>query len=152
MLIHGNAGDFLAAAIPGEKYGLLGGTIIVNGCVGDRTGDRMRRGLILIEGDAGDFCASRMLAGTIAVIGKCGTGTGTGMKRGTLILAQPLSTILATFSNCGTHNLLYLNLLYKSWSKYHSKFSEFSGRTRVHRFMGDISCGGKAEILFLADQ
>ena len=34
--IAGNAGDFLGAALPGNKMGMKGGTILVKGNVGER--------------------------------------------------------------------------------------------------------------------
>jgi len=58
----------LGAALPGNKMGMKGGTILIKGNVGERAGDHMRRGNILIEGNAGDYCGSRMTAGTIAVL------------------------------------------------------------------------------------
>jgi formylmethanofuran dehydrogenase subunit C len=42
--IDGNAGDFLGAALPGNKKGMQGGVVIVKGNAGDRVGDHMRRG------------------------------------------------------------------------------------------------------------
>ncbi len=149
--IRGNAGHFLASAIPGDKYGLMGGIVIINGDAGDRVGDRMRRGTVLIEGNAGAYCASRMLAGTIAVMGKTADFTGFAMKRGTLILRNAPDSMLATFSDCGNHDLLYLKFLFKSWRKLHSKFSEFPAQVRVQRLMGDRACDGKGEILICQD-
>ncbi len=145
--IHGNADDFLAAAIPGERYGMAGGTVIVTGNTGDRVGDHMRRGAVLIEGSAGDFCCSRMLTGTIAVLGKVGRFAGHGMKRGTLLLNTMPLELPATFNDCGAHHISYLILLIKSWQSLDSNFARLEPRSRVRRYMGDLANAGKGEIL-----
>ena len=149
--IRGNADDFLAAAIPGERHGMVGGMVIVTGDAGDRVGDHMRRGTVLIEGNAGDFCASYMLAGTIAVLGKAARFAGHGMKRGTLLLNSMPTELPATFNDCGTHYLNYLTLIIKSWQSLDSKFALLEPRSRVRRYMGDLACGGKGEILVFAN-
>ena len=41
---------------------MSGGLLIVRGTVGDRAGDRLRRGTIIIEGDAGDWLGSWLVA------------------------------------------------------------------------------------------
>lgn len=148
LTIHGDAGDFLGAGSEGSRKGMLGGTVIVKGNVGDRAGDQMRRGLILIEGNAGDYCGSRMIAGTIGVLGELGSYTAFNMHRGTLILTrQPYLHI--TMQDCGTHTLPFLNLLFKSFSKYHTEFSKLSHQ-RVQRFVGDTAFNGNGEILILS--
>ena len=48
--ICGNVGDFLGGALPGNKMGMKGGTVLVKGNAGERVGDHLRRGTILIEG------------------------------------------------------------------------------------------------------
>jgi formylmethanofuran dehydrogenase subunit C len=146
--IHGDSGDFLAAAFPGDRHGMKGGTVIVTGNAGNRVGDHMRRGVVLIEGNVGDYCGSRMLAGTIAVLGKAGNLTGFGMKRGTLLLSG-IPDLPATFNDCGAHDLNYLLLLIKSWQTLDSRFAKLAPRARAHRYMGDLGCGGKGEILIL---
>ncbi len=145
--IRGNTDDFLAAAIPGDRHGMVGGMVIVTGNAGDRVGDYMRRGAVLIEGNAGDYCASRMLAGTIAVLGKAARLAGHSMKRGTLLLNSMPTELPATFNDCGTHHLNYLTLLIKSWQSLDSKFALLEPRSRVRRYMGDLANAGKGEIL-----
>jgi formylmethanofuran dehydrogenase subunit C len=148
-LVHvfGNAGDFLGAALPGDRQGMRGGTVIVSGNAGDRCGDRLCRGSILIEGSAGDYCASRMIAGTLSVLGTLGAYPGFAMRRGTLLLASPPSTLPATFGDCGSHDLRFLRLLMQSWKLLESRFAELTPSTRVRRFMGDLACDGKGEVL-----
>lgn len=148
ILIEGNAGDFLAAALPGNKKGMSGGFLRVRGNVGDRAGDHMRRGIILIEGDAGEYLGSRMTAGTMIVLGSVGAAIGYGMNRGTLLLARWPARLDVTFSDCGTHSLGFLNVLFRG--------SEFSRESlgdlavdfaRVRRFAGDLAALGRGEIL-----
>ena len=148
LKIDGNTGDFLGAGSEGSRKGMLGGTVIVKGNAGDRTGDQMRRGLILIEGNVGDYCGSRMVAGTIGILGSTGAYTGFNMHRGTLLLkSQP--KLHVSMQDCGTHTLPFLNLLFKSFSKYDTEFSKLS-KQRVQRFVGDTAYNGNGEILILS--
>jgi len=149
LKIDGNTGDFLGAGSEGSRKGMLGGTVIVKGNAGDRAGDQMRRGLILIEGNAGDYCGSRMIAGTIGVLGDLGAYTAFNMHRGTLLLKkQP--QLHVTIQDCGTHTLPFLNLLFKSFSKYNTGFSALNS-LRVQRFVGDTAYSGNGEILILSN-
>ena len=145
--IQGNAGDYLGGAIAGDKQGMKGGTVIVTGNAGDRVGDQMRRGLLLIEGNVGDYCACRMIAGTIGVLGNVGEYTAYGMRRGTLLLSKT-PQLHATMTDCGTHTLPFLSLMFKSFAGLPGRFAEISGN-RVRRYAGDIACDGKGEILVL---
>jgi formylmethanofuran dehydrogenase subunit C len=147
LRINGNAGDFLGAALPGNKMGMKGGTILVKGDVGERVGDHMRRGNILVEGNAGDYCGSRMTAGTIAVMGQTGRHLGFAMRRGTLLLwSQPEHT--ARFNDCGAHTLAFLPILFASFKKLDSKFSDSAvAFNRVRRYAGDMSEMGRGEVL-----
>ena len=56
---------FPGSALPGDRFGMAEGTVLVGGDAGDRVGDRMRRGLIAVHGRLGDYAASRMIGGTI---------------------------------------------------------------------------------------
>lgn len=141
IIIEGDAGDFIGAA-------MQGGVLICKGNVGERAGDVMRRGMLLIEGNAGDYCASSMKAGTLGVLGKTGARLGYGMKRGTLLLAQT-PTAQATWLDCGWHTLPFLNILYKSFKTLDSRFAALT-QMRAQRWVGDVSGLGKAEILVLA--
>lgn len=147
LKIDGNTGDFLGGASSGLRKGMRGGTVIVKGNAGDRAGDQMRRGLILIEGNVGDYCASRMIAGTIGVLGNVGEYACFSMKRGTLLLTK-LPKLHTTIQDCGTHTLPFLNLMFKSFTKFNTKFSGLE-TTRVQRFVGDAACNGNGEILLL---
>jgi len=146
LTIDGNAGDFLGGAITGERQGMRGGTILLKGNAGDRAGDLLRRGTILIAGDCGDYCASRMVAGTLVVLGRTGLQTGMAMRRGSLILTGEPASMPATFNDNGTHALSFLTLLTRSFEE--TAFSSLMQRgNRVRRWLGDLSCDGKGEIL-----
>jgi formylmethanofuran dehydrogenase subunit C len=145
LKIDGNVGHFLGGASPGLRKGMRGGTVIVKGNAGERTGDLMRRGLILIEGNVGDYCGSRMIAGTIGVLGNMGKYAAYNMQRGTLLFAQ-MPQLNTTLQDCGMHTLPFLSLLFKSFQQYNTKFSQLNSQ-RVHRFVGDIACNGNGEIL-----
>jgi len=148
VLIDGSAGDFLGAALPGNKKGMAGGIVLVKGDAGDRVGDHQRRGLILIEGRAGAYLGSRMTAGTIAVLGQVGNNPGYAMARGTLLLAHPPTALLPGFSDCGLHTLGFIPLLLKSVSHLDTRFAHLSDHLkRVRRHAGDRCSLGKGEIL-----
>lgn len=145
--IDGDAGDFLGGTLPGDRLGLAGGTVVVRGSAGDRAGDRMRRGTLLIEGDVGNYCAARMLAGTIAVLGRVGDRPGVAMQRGTLLFARAPAALPATFGDCGSHELLFLKLMYDSWRQLGGLFAKSVFGPRVRRYVGDLASGGRGEIL-----
>jgi formylmethanofuran dehydrogenase subunit C len=147
--LDGNAGDFLGGAITGERQGMRGGTIVVKGNAGQRAGDLMRRGTILIEGDCGDYCASRMVAGTLVILGQCGAKAGTAMRRGTLVLTREPQSLPATFNDNGRQYLNFLALLYHSFNDYPAFSSLVEKGNLAHRWLGDLSCDGKGEILIV---
>ncbi|MES9941459.1 MAG: formylmethanofuran dehydrogenase subunit C [Candidatus Thiodiazotropha sp. 6PLUC2] len=147
LTIKGNAGDFLGGALTGERQGMRGGSIIVKGNAGDRAGDLMRRGTILIGGNSGDYCASRMVAGTIIVGGKSGKQTGMAMRRGTLITGNEPTSLPATFNDNGQQTLSFLALLSQNIPSDSGFDNLIEKGTRVQRWLGDLSCDGKGEIL-----
>lgn len=149
LRINGNTGDFLGAGSEGLRKGMRGGTVIVKGNAGDRVGDQMRRGLILIEGSVGDYCASRMVAGTIGILGNIGAYAAFNMHRGTLLLKSK-PQLHATMQDCGTHTLPFLNILFKSFKKYNTEFSNIKTQ-RVQRFVGDAAYKGNGEVLVLSE-
>ena len=147
LQVDGDVGDFVCGALPGNKKGMSGGIVLVKGNVGDRAGDRMRRGNLLVEGNAGDYCGSRMIAGTIAVMGKTGKYIGYNMRRGTLLLWQQ-PDVPPTFNDCGLHSLAFLPLMFASFKQLDSKFAEpVSAFNRVRRYGGDISEIARGEML-----
>ncbi len=146
LRIRGNAGEFVGGPLPGARRGMDGGTVVVEGCAGDRTGDRMRRGMIVAVGDVGDYCGARMLAGTIIVRGTVGIGAGAGMQRGTLLLTRA-PALAGTFSDCGVHALPFLRLLNNALVADTHASVRFRLRETVHRFVGDRAYAGHGEIL-----
>jgi len=153
LTIDGDADDFLGGALPGERQGMRGGTVVVKGRAGDRAGDRMRRGTILIEGDAGDYCGARMVAGTIAVMGRVGHHVGYAMNRGTILLWQEPASWPVTFNDCGTHTLSFLALWFKSLAQFDTRFADPQQPfQRVQRYAGDVAALGRGEILCKRDR
>ena len=147
LQVEGNAGDFLGGALPGNKQGMRGGTVLVKGNVGQRCGDHLRRGQILIEGNAGDYCGSRMVAGTIAVMGTVGRYAGYAMRRGTLLLWNA-PQLPATFNDCGSHTLAFLPMLFASFKNLDSRFADANAAfNRVRRYGGDMAESGRGEVL-----
>ncbi|CAD6543712.1 Formyltransferase/hydrolase complex Fhc subunit C [Paraburkholderia hiiakae] len=146
--IGGNCGDFASAALPGSMDGMRGGTLVVRGDAGERLGDRMRRGTVLVFGNAGAFAASRMVAGTLGIAGSVGEHLAYGMRRGSLILpgVRALS---------GTHRFVenhadvdvFWRLITRSLAREGGAFGELAQRAPL-RFVGDVSVGGKGELLF----
>ena len=145
--IEGDVGSFLGAPIPGNSFGIAGGFVAIDGNAGDRAGDKMRRGIMLIKGNVGEYCASQMIAGTIAIAGKVERNLGFSMQRGTIVLKE-MPPLLATFNDCGTHNLPFLGLLQNYLASTDVNVSEFiNPGIRARRFVGDRGNGGLGEIL-----
>ncbi len=149
LLIEGNSENFLGAALPGEKQGMSGGEIIIQGNSGDRTGDRLRRGIIIVHGNNGDYCGSRMTAGTIAVAGQCGKLTGINMKRGTLLMTREPESIPVTFGDNGQQTLPFMTLLLRELRMLSNAFDSAQIGQPVHRYLGDRANSGLGEILIL---
>ncbi|BCX82333.1 formylmethanofuran dehydrogenase subunit C [Methylomarinovum caldicuralii] len=149
--IDGNAGDFLGAALPGDKRGMRGGIVLVKGDAGDRCGDQLRRGIILVEGNAGAYCGSRLIAGTIAVMGQVGENPGYGLRRGTLLLWRQPAAVPPTYGDCGTHTLGFLPLWFAGLRHLDSRFADPANAfNRVRRYGGDLASVGRGEILVRA--
>jgi formylmethanofuran dehydrogenase subunit C len=143
-----DAGDFLGAALPGDPSGMAEGVVLVGGNAGDRIGDRMRRGLIAVAGRLGDFAASRMIGGTVLGLQGCGADPGFAMRRGTLILGREPPNLLGTFAGNGAHELPWLGLLARQLAALEPPRA--LPTTRVARWTGCASVGGKGEILVAA--
>ena len=95
---------------PGDKFGMTGGLIVIDGQAGDRAGDRMRRGTIFIRGKCGAFAGSRMVGGTIWSELGFGADPGLLLRRGTLI-GPSVERMLPTFADAGKHDLVILRIL-----------------------------------------
>lgn len=146
----GHAGDFAGGAIVGERRGMRGGTLLIEGDCGDRAGDRMRRGLLLIAGRTGAYCGSRMLAGTLACLGGTGPEAGHGMRRGTLLLHHEPQGLPPTFNDSGALPLGFLVLLLRELVALDPAFGALGPAHRpVRRYVGDLACQGRGEILIM---
>ena len=146
VTVGGSAGDNLGSAIPGEKFGMLGGTVHVGGSIGARAGERMRRGVVVVKGASGASTGSRMVGGTFVVEGGLGDGPGPLMRRGTLI-APSARSLLATFNDCGRHDLRFLGILHRYLADVLGSLAPKPFPAMVRRYAGDMATIGKGEIL-----
>lgn len=147
--VRGNAGDFVGGALHNTRQGMAGGVLLVHGRAGDRAGDHMRRGLVLVGGGCGDACGADMLAGTI-VTPSCAGMPGLGLRRGSLVLQQAPAELPASFNYSGMVDLVWLRLLARACAPLLPNL--LAGHGRAGRHCGDLSVGGKGEILVLSAQ
>jgi formylmethanofuran dehydrogenase subunit C len=143
--ITGAAGDRLGGPLAGEIAGMGGGLVVVRGDVGERTGDRLRRGTIVVEGRAGAYAGSRMIAGTLVLRRRARQLPGYLMRRGTIVLGDGCDELLPTFIDCGLHDLVAMRLL-AAFVKAQSAAAAAALRVPLRRFAGDMSVLGKGEI------
>lgn len=150
ITVHGNVGDRAGAALPGQVTGMRGGLIQVDGDAGDRVGERMRGGTIVVLGNSGAFMACRMAAGTIIAMGRTGQFPGLAMKRGTLVLGRRPRGTLPGFRSAGALKMEFLRLLFKQLGTTRRSLAQFRrfGPEAI-RLAGDLTAGGKGEILVL---
>jgi len=147
--IAGDAGDFAASPLPGSMDGMRGGTLVVRGHAGERFGDRMRRGTALVLGNAGDFLASRMVAGTIGIGGSTGAHVGFGMRRGTVVFAGSAVAVPGpTFVPLVAGAPVFWQLLARDLARHGGVFAALPQR-HIARYAGDVSAGGKGELIVL---
>lgn len=145
----GNAGDGVGAPRSGERFGMAGGIVAIEGDIGQRAGDRMRRGTIVVKGRCGGSAGFRMMGGTIWTDTALGPAPGTLMRRGTLI-APALDPVPATFADCGGHDLVALRLLNRYAASQLGSAAPRPLPHMVRRLMGDLATIGKGEILLTA--
>jgi formylmethanofuran dehydrogenase subunit C len=147
LRIAGDVGDFAAGTLPGSMDGMRGGTVMVGGSAGARFGDRMRRGTAIVFGDVGDFLASRLVAGTIAIGGRAGAHVGYGMRRGSVVFAGRAPVPESTFVPAIAEANVFWQLLARDLARHGGVFAELPAR-RIERHLGDLSAGGKGELIF----
>jgi formylmethanofuran dehydrogenase subunit C len=148
--VSGNVGDFAGGALPGATEGMNEGTILVSGNAGHRAGDRMRRGMLVVKGGAGDYLGSRMKGGTIVVLGPTGRSVGLGMRRGTIVLAERPIEVPATFHSSGKLKMEFLRLLFRELGRSFRSLAFLRTYGPLsERLIGDLSAGGKGEVLVL---
>ena len=149
IVVAGNAARRLGTPRPGEKDGMAGGSVVIKGDAGDFCGERMRRGTIVVKGRIGSHAGARMMGGTIYAEQGLGEAAGMQMRRGTLIapnVAQPL----ATFADCGRHDLLILRIMAAHWVATLGDLAPPAlspSAAAPRRLMGDMASLGKGEIL-----
>jgi formylmethanofuran dehydrogenase subunit C len=151
IMAEGSAGHFLGGAYSGETKGMSGGTIVVWGGAGREVGSRMRRGTIAVAGDVGEFAGVGMLAGSVFVGGRLGERAGAGMKRGTIVGFGEAPELLPTFRYACTYRPVFMRYYLRELiaaELIHE--TQFSGE-RFRRYVGDMTTGGKGEVL-LRDQ
>ena len=150
LTILGNAGHSLGGSREGARLGMRNGVIRVKGAAGDDVGRRMRRGLIVVEGNVGDGLGGRLVAGSIFVFGGVGRAAGMGMKRGTIGLLGPKPTkLLPSFVNTGRYRFPFLTLYLKQLETWGVPIDPAMFSSSYVRYNGDLTEGGKGEILSL---
>jgi formylmethanofuran dehydrogenase subunit C len=150
-LIHvkGSAGDFLGGARPGDKFGQLGGTVVVDGSVGERAGERMRRGVVVAKGKFGAAAGSRMVGGTLWTETGFGPLPGPLLRRGTLI-GPSADELLPTFADCGRIDPVILRILSRYVAETLGPLAPKALPASVRKLAGDRATIGKGEILLTA--
>ena len=89
---------------------MLGGVAVIEGNVGSRAGEKMRRGTVVVRGKTGSGTGTRMIGGTIWAEGGIGPEPGLMMRRGTLI-GPSVESLLPTFVDCGKHDLVIMRVI-----------------------------------------
>ncbi|WP_295558490.1 formylmethanofuran dehydrogenase subunit C [uncultured Hyphomicrobium sp.] len=150
-LIHvkGSAGDFLGGTRPGDRFGLLGGTVLVDGSVGQRAGERMRRGVVVAKGKFGPAAGSRMVGGTLWTEAGFGARPGPLLRRGTLI-GPSVDELLPTFADCGRVDPVILRILSRYIAETLGPLAPKALPATVRKLAGDRATIGKGEILLTA--
>ena len=148
ILIKKNVGDYLGSPNQEEKIGMSGGGVFVQGHAGNHLAFKMRAGVIFVKGDVKNYIASQMIAGTIIINGKIGSNLGLLMKRGTIILKKKC-ILSSCFQYSGKNNYLFLKIYQFYLEKLNSEFKNIFSTNYVTKFVGDISCAGKGEVLIL---
>lgn len=140
-----DADDYLGAALPGERLGMRGGTVVIQGNAGARVGERMRGGLILVNGQAGASCAVRMIAGTVVARNGAEAGVGRGMRRGTVVLGVPSARLPRTFFDGGVHAPGFMSILSRELQRI-SADEPTLPLSAMRRWLGDRANAGLGEI------
>ena len=150
-LIHvkGSAGDYLGGARPGDKFGQLGGTVLIDGTVGERAGERMRRGMVVAKGKFGAAAGSRMVGGTLWTEAGFGPLPGPLLRRGTLI-GPSVDALLPTFADCGRIDPVILRILSRYIAETLGPLAPKALPGMVRKLAGDRATIGKGEILLTA--
>src|SRR5690606_14965857 len=128
-----------------------GGTILIDGNVGNEVGHTMRRGWIAIGGSAGDMVGFNMIAGTVMIFGGCGIRPGAGMRRGTIaLLGGEIPRLLPTFKHNCRYQPLFLQMMLRDLAKQEFPFPQELLSADYDLYSGDLVAVGKGEILIPA--
>ena len=149
IVVEGSAGDNVGGVLSGQRFGMMGGTVVVGANIGARAGDKMRRGTIIARGKTGTNAGTRMLGGTIWAEGGFGLDPGFMMRRGTLI-GPSVERMLPTFADCGRHDLLILRILARYFKEALGPMAPKPLGAFARRVAGDMATIGKGEILLPA--
>lgn len=149
LVLAKSAAELVGAPRVGERFGMMGGIVVVAGNVGDRAGDRMRRGTIIAKGRFGASAGSRMMGGTLWTETGFGDGPGPLMRRGTLI-GPSVDRLLPTFADAGLHDLNVLRLISRYFAKELGDLAPPPLPAKMRRISGDLATIGKGEILLTA--
>jgi len=149
IFVKGSAAGQVGGLTPGDKFGMTGGLIVIDGHAGDRVGDRMRRGTIYIRGKCGSFAGSRMVGGTIWTELGFGADPGLLLRRGTLI-GPSVEQLLPTFADAGRHDLVILPILSRYLKAKLGASAPKPLPSIVRKYTGDLATIGKGEILITA--
>ena len=150
LSIDGDTGARAGGPAAGERRGQQGGLIHIRGNTGERAGECMRRGMLMVDGDSGDLVGHRMIAGTLYVGGQAGELAGHGMRRGTLLLNRHPRTLGSTIVDNGRQQLAFLRLLLDDIQRVTGgAVITADDRPTVQRYVGDLACDGRGEILVL---
>jgi formylmethanofuran dehydrogenase subunit C len=147
--VSGSAGNNLGGFIPGDRFGMLGGTAVVEGNVGARAGEKMRRGMIIVRGKTGHGTGTRMIGGTIWAEGGIGPEPGLMMRRGTLI-GPSVESLLPTFVDCGKHDLVIVRVLSRYLKDVLGDLAPKPMPLFIQKIAGDMATIGRGEILLPA--
>ncbi len=144
VVVRGDVGAFAAACRHGHRFGMGGGVLWVDGTLGPRAGERMRRGIV-VAAAAAEGLGVRMLGGTFVIRGEVGPDAGFAMRRGTLLLDRPPADPPPTFVDCGVYDFLFVELLARELA---ARDLPVPGlRRRWRRLVGCRAAGGKGEML-----
>lgn len=146
ITVKGSAGDFIGGPRTGDKQGMAGGTVVIEGHAGERAGDRMRRGTIIVRGTCGALAGSRMMGGTLVTEAGFGANPGSLLRRGTLI-GPKVERMTATFADCGRHDLRILPIMNRYFAETLGALAPKAFPAIVRRFVGDLASIGKGEII-----
>ena len=137
----------MGSNIYGEKFGMNGGEIFVNGNVRNFLAKSMRRGMITIIGNVKDYCCLNMIAGTVIISKKIGKFVGFFMKRGTLILFEKPRSMNKNFLITGVQKINFYGLIENHLrEKFQNNFLKTKNKYFL-RLVGDRNNSGLAEIL-----